>query len=160
MSKKYFFVFAAFLLIATSGCDPQVNCYSEYRDFAVASFNINNSDSSSLGLRRVYVEGYQDSIIVSDDTVSKVILPLNPTVNITRYVFETTDNNIYTLEMEYKTTSRLISPECGPEVLFRELTATDYTYDTVAVFNRTTLRRTTNDISTAPADIRLFVSSN
>ncbi|NMM46906.1 DUF6452 family protein [Marinigracilibium pacificum] len=159
MKKRYFIVLIT-LLILSASCDPEVNCYSEYRDFAVASFRINLSDSSNLGVRRLYVEGFQDSILVADDTVTKVLLPLNPFADSGRYIFETTDNNTYSITLEYDRISRFISPDCGPEVVFRNLRTTVYSFDAVEVFNKTSLRRTTNDLSTAPADIRLFVNNN
>jgi len=75
-----------------------------------------------------------DSIFVEVDTLSRVVLPVNTGVNLTVFLFAS-DQGSDTLELSYKTVSRLISVDCGPEQIIDHLRAGVSTFDSLEILN-------------------------
>jgi hypothetical protein len=73
-----------------------------------------------------------DSIFVQMDTLSSVILPLNTSLDVTTFLFDT-EQDAYSLELQYQRTQRLISADCGPEQVFDQLTVEASSFDSLAV---------------------------
>ena len=77
-----------------------------------------------------------DSVFLQVDTVSTVVVPINTGKDETTFLFDT-DQNSYSLALEYQRTQRLISADCGPEQIIDELTLKQSTFDSVSVIQPT-----------------------
>jgi hypothetical protein len=66
----------------------------------------------------------------NDSTISTINLTIDPNETFTRFVFFTTDSSD-TLELTYVIKTRLISPSCGPELLYSDLEVIHYTFDSL-----------------------------
>ncbi|MEO1098304.1 MAG: DUF6452 family protein, partial [Bacteroidota bacterium] len=76
-----------------------------------------------------------DSILVSETTIVGTIqLPLNANEASTAFVFET-EFGRDTLVLSYKVSTRLISEDCGLEVLFTELESIRNDFDSIRIVN-------------------------
>jgi hypothetical protein len=86
-----------------------------------------------------------DSIFVDSDTLSTVVLPVNTGVNFTVFLFDS-DRGRDTLELSYKTISKLISVECGPEQIIEDLGVGVFTFDSLAILNSALLEQVNTNV--------------
>ena len=96
-----------------------------------------------------------DSLVVSgtpvnypayaDTTLSALELEIDPDSTVSLFIFYS-PTRIDSLEVTYVVLPRLISPECGPEKLFSELTASRYTFDSVAIEESLLRREVENNV--------------
>ena len=66
----------------------------------------------------------------NDSTLSAINLTVDPNESFTRFVFFTSVSTD-TLELTYRIKTRLISPACGPELIYSELDVFHYSFDSL-----------------------------
>ncbi len=141
-----------FTFIGIITCDPNELCFTDNDTRVKISFKriiYSNTDSSflendTLIFSRITALG-TDSIFVESDTLSTVVLPVNTGVNFTVFLFDSNQGSD-TLELSYKTISRLISVECGPEQIIEDLEAGVFTFDSLGILNTALLEQVITNV--------------
>ncbi len=141
-----------FTFIGIITCDPNELCFTDNDTRVKISFKriiYPNTDSSflendTLIFSRITALG-TDSIFVDSDTLSTVVLPVNTGVNFTVFLFDSNQGSD-TLELSYKTISRLISVECGPEQIIEDLEAGVFTFDSLGILNTALLEQVITNV--------------
>ncbi len=128
-------------LTLLSGCAPDENCFtSNSTQVKIQFLQILNpgTDSAESVVDEVIFNSIiargTDSIFVEDDTLSKVVLPINTAANETLYIFDT-DQGLDCLALRYERFPRLISVDCGPEQIIDSLSLGSFSFDSAAVTN-------------------------
>ena len=142
-----------FLLVLTVGitsCLDDPDCISPTTDFANALFyKFESNERDTLLINTLTVVG-NDSILVSNAEVTQVILPLNPDTTVVTFAFDS-ELGLDTLVITYEPRSRLVSEECGIDIIIADLAYNKSTFDSVSIANTAgVLNEDTNE------DIRIF----
>ena len=131
MVKKLFLLI--FLPLLTS-CLDEPDCVREASNIIKIGFkDITSGQPLNVEFNKVTVSG-TDSIFYTMITSSALMIPLNILENSSTIIFDT-GTRVDTLTLRYKTTTRLISPECGPETFITGITAEDHTLDSLRAIN-------------------------
>ena len=126
-------------LIGGITCAPDEICFTDNDTRVKIDFNrilFPGTDSAlvetdTLIIFQITAPG-PDSVFLSQDTVTNVILPVNTLAEATTFVFDT-DQGVKSLELTYQRTQRLISVDCGPEQIIDELAIGETTFDSLEV---------------------------
>ena len=133
------------LFILFAACTADELCEGE----SISTIKLSFKDFESKSTKAIALDsiGFSWSplsdTLYRDTTVSVIGLPVDPENSRTLFVFITTDLidtleviNADTLEISYKVTSSLISPECGPELLFSNLDTVYHTFDSLSIIQK------------------------
>ena len=78
--------------------------------------------------------------VIADTTVSALTLTVDPARTLTQFIFyakHKTDTILYgridTLILSYEVTPKLISVQCGPELIFSDLNVFKFTFDSLQI---------------------------
>lgn len=149
--------------VALTACGTEPDCTTSGSSIVKVGFARVNSqpdtvfvENDTLIFNRVYALGNEDSLIVESDTLTFLRLPLKPNAGTTTFVMEnkrkgaTTDFEFDTISFDYQIGQRLISPDCGVEVIYKNLQVNEnYTFDMVFLIN--------NELNRDPdANIEIF----
>jgi len=118
-----------------SSCFDDADCISTTTDVLSISFRkYETNEVDTVEIVGITLAG-ADSVFNPKDTTTFIILPLDPNVSSISmsFSFETVQHE---LQLDYTTTPRLISPDCGVELLYDNLTINNYDFDSVAVKTR------------------------
>lgn len=104
-------------VVLCTGCSTQDICDDDNQSYLVARFlTVNNGEESDTTLTGLYVYGIRDELpgglIYDSATVQKIMLPLDPNRDVTRYIFMR-ENQEDTLDILYSREAYLISYNCG-----------------------------------------------
>ena len=137
------------IAIAMASCLDDPDCISGTTNFVnIKFYNIQTSAVDSVTVSSVRIVG-SDSILVENDTIVSIILPLNPKTNESTYVFNT-EYGLDTVVFSYATNSRIISEDCGIDILFTGLDYLRSDFDSTSVINREVLSETITE------DVQIF----
>ncbi len=119
-----------------SSCTDIKNCAETTNPFLVIDFRIIDSPPAqdtlfNYGLETDAGLGF---ILPEDSAVFRTILPLDVTRDTVRYTIQG-NGELNRLTIAYRRQQRLISEECGFEVIFSDLRLLSSTYDSVALTN-------------------------
>lgn len=101
-------------------------------------------ERDTLLLSRLTALG-SDSVLHDQDTVTSVQLPLDPQLGQATYYFESQYGRD-TLVLSYKLGARLISENCGVEILYSQIDYISQTFDSLSVVNQVPIEDITEDI--------------
>ncbi len=143
---KFPYVIAAlFLPLVFVSCLDDPDCVTTTTDFVnVVFYETEENLADTLFLEQLTAQG-SDSILHYRDTVTSVRLPLDPRVNTATYYFQSQYGND-TLVLEYQLGARLISEDCGAEVIFSQIEYLTQTFDSIIVVNNVPVEDITEDI--------------
>jgi len=106
-----YFLFGLLILLFSS-CLNEPDCVINASNEVKIAFKKLTSDSArTIILDSILVSG-TDSVFNKRDTVSSIVLPVDPTALTTTYQFYY-DSKMNTLVLSYKRQTRMISPACG-----------------------------------------------
>lgn len=122
------------LILLFSSCLNEPDCVITSSNEVKISFEKLTSDSARIiVLDSILVSG-TDTVFYVRDTVSSVILPVNPGVSTTVYKFYY-DSSLNTLILTYTRQTRVISPACGAFIHFFNLGIRASTFPDAEVIN-------------------------
>lgn len=79
-----------------------------------------------------------DSILYRAKSTSTAVIELDPLHDFTSIVFHS-NLAVDTIILEYRTFTRLITPDCGPETFILDLSIREHTFDSLRFINRNVL---------------------
>ncbi len=124
--------FLSFFVFATA-CEKNTVCTTENGSLVKVAFKriARISQGDTLFMVNVVTE---DNVLISwpDTTLTNTILPLNPEANTSTFYFFRKDR-VDTLTLAYKTEQLLISPECGFDQRYAELSVAATSFDSTLV---------------------------
>ncbi|MEL7003174.1 MAG: DUF6452 family protein [Bacteroidota bacterium] len=134
------------LVIGFTSCLDDPDCISPTTDFATALFYKSESNErDTLEINSLMVLGKTDSILVSNASATGVVLPLRQDTTAVTFIFDS-ELGLDTLVITYETRSRLVSEECGIDIIIADLGYSVNTFDSVAVVNSTLIEDINEDI--------------
>lgn len=143
--KPAHIIFVIFSLLILSSCLDEADCVTTTTDFVnVRFYERENNLTDTLFLTSLTALG-SDSVLYNQDTVTSVRLPLDPQANSARYVFQSQYGRD-TLVLTYSLGTRLISEDCGVEILYSQLDYLSHSFDSVNVANRVPVEDINEDI--------------
>lgn len=101
-------------------------------------------ERDTLLLSRLTALG-SDSVLHDQDTVTSVRLPLDPQQGQATYYFDSQYGRD-TLVLSYNLGVRLISENCGVEILYSQIDYISQTFDSLSVVNQVPVEDITEDI--------------
>ena len=136
--------FAGCLSLLSCLDDP--DCVRSTTDFVNLKFyQSEGGGQDTVDIVQVSVLG-SDSVLLVDTTFfSTVFLPVNVLTDSVAYVFET-EFGTDTLTLTYNSSSRLISEDCGVEVLFSNLEEARNDFDSLVIVNNILIEAIDEDI--------------
>lgn len=138
----------------TIGCDDPDCIRLSSTTMGIGFYDITTGDVAAIRVNRLSVVGY-DSILMSDVTsTNSVLLPLNPNDTTITAVFDT-EFGIDTLIINYNTVTRLISEECGAEIMIEKLRKGRNDFDSIRFVNRS-LQVTLGESNTVTENVKIF----
>ena len=134
MKKGSLFILAC--IVALAACQDEADCTSVTTNFANLQFyELESGETDTAVVVNSIKPIDSDSILVSETTIVGTIqLPLTANEASTAFVFET-EFGRDTLVLSYKVSTRLISEDCGLEVLFTELESIRNDFDSIRIVN-------------------------
>jgi len=132
--------------ISLTSCLDDPDCISPTTDFATALFyKFESNERDTVEINSLTVLGQTDSILVSNQSVTGVILPLRQDTSAVTFIFDS-ELGLDTLVVTYEPRSRLVSEECGIDIILADLGYSLRTFDSVAVVNGTLIEDVDEDI--------------
>jgi hypothetical protein len=127
-------VFGIFVLVATlMGCGDEATCITDTTSLVKINFVDSLGTSKDINLNRVTTITDPDIYPQYDgDTLSSLVLAMNPARQNTTVIFETTTGND-TVDLSYKVTAIFISDECGIDLAFSDLDTLSTTFDQLEI---------------------------
>ena len=134
VKKEMLHIVVALSLLAACGEPDCVDKTGEY--VGIAFYDLEDNVAASIRVNLLQVAGSTDTLVYQLEDVAGVLLPINPTSDEITAYFDTEYGND-TLTIQYNTVSRLISEDCGFEVIYNDLTIIRNDFDTATVRNST-----------------------
>lgn len=133
MKKRLIFL----LILPLSGlmaCLDDPDCNSKTTDFINVQFFDLETKSASEVMVNSLTALNSDSTFLQDTTVTSIRLPLEPNVGLTTFAFNS-EFGLDTLSFTYSNKSRLVSEECGIEIIYINLDTIRNDFDSLAIVN-------------------------
>jgi hypothetical protein len=129
--------FLVFSLLAAS-CLDEPDCFSLNNYIIGISFK-KLADSSIDTAEFMSIRTAEPNIIFSEDTISRIILPLNYFENETSFLFESPDTTRI-LRLGYSSKAQFVSENCGERFVLSDLRVLETSFDSVRVLRDTPAR--------------------
>ncbi len=143
--KRRSVILLLFLPFLLAACLDEPDCVTTTSDFVnVRFYKVSTNEIDTLLLSRLTAMG-SDSVLNDQDTVTSVRLPLNPQEGRATYYFES-QYGMDTLVLIYNLGARLISEDCGVEILYSQIDYLSQSFDSVSVVNQVPSEEITEDI--------------
>ncbi len=78
--------------------------------------------------------------------ISALQLPMNPKRLDATFVFLTSDSVVYHLNLTYSTFSRVVSPDCGAFLYYKDLSVTETDFDRTKIINPQLFKSVTTNL--------------
>ena len=149
--KSWFWI--GLISVLLGACLDEPECLRKADTALVISFKkIVDGKADTLIFYNIAAVG-SDSIFYKDqpedlrDTLTSVLLAVNPFSSETTYTFQTQDEQVL-LKVGYKSRTKFISEDCGSEQLLYDLKILETQFDSVRIVNKvlTTARQTNIEI--------------
>jgi hypothetical protein len=138
-------IFIISLLFVLTSCLDDADCVTTTTDFVNLRFyDRENNLIDTLNLVSLTAVG-SDSVLVADSMVTAVRVPLDPQNESATYVFNSQFGR-HTLTLSYALGTRLISEDCGVEIIYSQLALVSHSFDSVSVVNTVPVEDITEDI--------------
>ncbi|MEM9858063.1 MAG: DUF6452 family protein [Bacteroidota bacterium] len=139
-------LFLIVILCVVMACQDEADCISSTTDFVNLRFyKVEDNETATIEFFSLKPLA-SDSTLLSDTTINSVIrLPLDLNATSTSFVFDT-EFGRDTLILGYETSTRLISEECGIELLVFGLQSLRNDFDSIQVVNDILVEEINEDI--------------
>ncbi|MEQ8474743.1 DUF6452 family protein [Fulvivirga sp.] len=152
MRKLAGIMFLAYLFLV--GCNEPDCIRLASTTMGIGFYDINTGDALAIRVNRLQVVG-SDSVLMENVTSTRsVLLPLNPSDTSVTAVFDT-EFGIDTLILSYNTVTRLISEECGAEIMIENLRRARNDFDSIRFVNRS-LQITLGESNIVTENVQIF----
>ena len=132
-------------IVGLTSCFDQPDCISPTTDFVnVLFYKAENNERDTLLINSLTAIG-SDSVLVTNDEVTGVDLPLLPSQRSVTFIFDS-ELGLDTLVLSYEPRSRLVSEECGIDIIFSELDYIRNDFDSISVVNNILIEDVNEDI--------------
>ena len=141
-------IFILYLLLLFSSCVDDELCVGEGTNIIKVKFYDINDPTTQLAvtLDEIEVSGDPEAFpVYADSTLSAMNLTIDPNELETTYIIHTATRSD-TLKLGYYIQSKLISPACGPELLFSQLEVIQYSLDSIYLEESQIKRETETNI--------------
>ncbi len=143
--KRSSLIPALFCICLLASCLDDPDCVTTTTDFVnVRFYNLEDNLTDTLYLDRLTALG-SDSVLNDMDTVTFVRLPLDPQQDQATYYFESQYGRD-TLVLSYTIGARMISEDCGVELLFTQVGTAAHSFDSVQILNSVPVEEVIEDI--------------
>ena len=145
VTKNWFRFLTIFILSLFISCGDTPTCLPTETNLVKIAFvdDAGIARQTTFSLRAI---DYNDLFLdYTDTTLSKLVLPLNPTSNSTTLVIDH-DGISDTLGLKYIVIQKLISPECGLDIGLSDLDTTFTTFDNLKIVERIIFEDVTTNI--------------
>lgn len=131
--------------IVLTGCLDDPDCNSQTTNFVnIKFYNSDNNEVDTLNINGIIASG-TDSVFFEETEVSSIRLPLRPDTVQTTFVFDS-ELGIDTLILKYGVNTRLVSEDCGIEMVFSELDYVRSDFGSIEVVNKILVEQVTEDV--------------
>ena len=135
MKGKETWIFALLLLLGMACIDESECNYETLREIKVKFIQSENLLADTLQIDSI-ISSNTDSVMYKQDTLSSVVLPLNPGAQETRFYFDlTNDSENFEIVFGYAAIPRVISEDCGVELEINALKIVSHEVDSVIITN-------------------------
>ena len=131
-------VLALFLIFFSSSCFNQGDCLITASPYTKIDF-YQKKDKTPKIITFSYVEVFGAGTAYQDSVVSSLLLPVDPNGDTTRFVLHYEDKSDF-ITVKYSSITRIISPECGAFVYYKDLEIVKTSFD------ETLIRLTNNQL--------------
>ncbi len=133
------------LAVLLSSCFDDGDCTTTKTSLILINFKkLETKKDTIVNIQSIVLTG-SDSTFNVQDTTSSIVLPLDPDVVSLKINF-VIDTDQHELSLEYMTTPRLISPDCGVELNFTDIIVNSHDFDSVAVVSTLLDQQITSNI--------------
>lgn len=123
-----------FLILSTLSC-TEPDCIDLGGELIGVSFRDEETGQAEpIRINFLQAEGSLDTLVFEIENVSNLALPINPGLDELTLFFDTELGND-TLVIGYNRTARLISEECGTEIIYKNIQVLRSDFDSVRVIN-------------------------
>lgn len=138
-------IFFTMAILLISACN-EPDCESKTTNFVnIKFYKLENNELDTLTIISLTAIGADDTTFAENVKVTGVRLPLRPDATATVFAFDSNLGND-TLILTYRKKARLISENCGVEVIFSDLGFGRNDFDSIKVVNRTLIEDITEDV--------------
>ncbi|MBL6444958.1 hypothetical protein JMN32_01465 [Fulvivirga sp. 29W222] len=131
--------------ISLTSCLDDPDCNSKTTNFVnIKFYNSDNNEPDTLNINKVTTQG-TDSVLFSEVEASYIKLPLRPDTVQTTFVFDS-ELGIDTLILKYNTNTRLVSEDCGIEMVFSDLDYVRSDFGSIKIVNKILVEQVTEDV--------------
>ena len=144
--KKTFLRVAVLFLIGLTSCLDDPDCITSTTDFVnIRFYQKENRETDTLAINSVTIPGV-DSVLLSDPAFRGTLrVPLDPLSDSAIINFDT-ELGQDTLVLVYQTSTRLVSEDCGLEILFSDVNYSRNDFDSIAIVNNILIEEINEDI--------------
>ena len=143
--------FACLYLI---GCNDPDCIRLSSTSMGIGFYDIISGDAIDIRINSLRIVGSDVILVENEASVRGVILPINPSDTTIAAVFDT-EFGIDTLILNYNTVTRLISEECGAEIMIEKLRRQRNDFDSIRFVNRS-LQVTLGDANTVRENVQIY----
>ncbi len=136
-------------------CDDPDCIFTSQDKIGVRFRNINNGNNLNIRINTLQIVGSDSILVLNNTSINNVILPINPADTAITAVFDT-QFGIDTLIIGYKSLARLISEDCGGEIVYRGLYIIRSDFDSTRVV-RPNLQRNFSEPTAVDENIQIIL---
>lgn len=133
--KNHFPLISLLFFLGLAACEDEASCVSSNtNNITIDLFKIDTVEGNVVDtFRNLSIITETGVKLIFNDT-SRFSLPLNPSTNQVSFIVQY-DSTVDTLRFNYDREQQLISPECGVDQRFYNLTVAQQTFDSLQVLN-------------------------
>ncbi|MEQ8926466.1 MAG: DUF6452 family protein [Fulvivirga sp.] len=131
---KNTFLSILFFIALFFSCDEPDCILQGGTSLRIGFYNVLDGSELPLRINLLQVEGIDEILLEDTIDIEFVVFPIDPADNQITIYFDT-EFGTDTLTVNYKKTARLISEDCGTEVIYNGIEVVRSDFDSVRVFN-------------------------
>ncbi|MTI41775.1 DUF6452 family protein [Fulvivirga lutimaris] len=152
MRKITGILFLAYLFLV--GCNDPDCIRLASTTMGIGFYDINTGDAMAIRVNKLQVVGIEAALLENIESTNNVLLPINPSDTSIAAVFDT-EFGVDTLIISYNTVTRLISEECGAEIMIENLRKVRNDFDSIRFVNRS-LQITLGESNVVTENVKIF----
>lgn len=146
LQMKNTLIYILFLSMLLVACD-EPDCVSELDStIQISLYKFLENEPDTVFMSQLRVLGEDSILITNRANVSRVTIPANPGADSVTCIFTTLEYGVDTLVITYTNGARLISEDCGYELIFSNLGYSRNDFDSLRVINPILFEASNEDI--------------
>lgn len=112
------------------------DCVSELDDtIHLTFFKLNQNERDTVFVTSLATLGRDSLLLENQPNITEVDIPANPDTSAITLIFDVREYGVDTLTLTYQNGARLISEDCGFELIYSELSYSRNDFDSISVRN-------------------------